>query len=314
MTEVPPVPSSRADAVEHADYLEFLALTEDDRSASIHDLGRDITQSGGLGELPENEDGADPEEYPSDRGGERVQELTRVATDEIERRFEVCGSYYPFDLDSHGVLEAREGADMSVYTFLLLLTVRSYRDIERHERKLFEKLSTEVAAAYLGGDRFVVSECFGSPRDPSAGFEEALKNLCHKMGEGTVKAGLESIGEQQDGGVDVVAMRRFPDRRIGQLAMFGQCATGQDWQDKLSDLQPKVFMNLWMSEQLAVDPIRALFVPVAIENKAWRKVAMTAGVPFDRTRITHHASSLPSALLKEIEGLNAQALTTLRHA
>ena len=240
MTAIPRVPSSRADAVEHADYLELLALMEDDRSASISDLGRDVAQSGGLGELPEDEDDADPEDYPSDRGGERVQELTRIAADEIERRINVCGRDYPFDLDEYGVLEAKEDADPSVYIFLLLLTVRSAQDIERRERKLFERLSTEVAAAYLGGDACVVRECFGSPRDASSGFEQALHDLCQRVGEGTVNSGLKSIIHQQDGGVDLVVMKRFCDDRIGQLAMFGQCATGRGWRDKLSDLQPRV--------------------------------------------------------------------------
>lgn len=312
MIVLPSVPSSRADPVEHADYLELLALLEEDRSASIHDLGRDVAQPGGLGELPQHDDG-ESEEYPSDRGGERVQELTRVATEEIERRIDVCGGHYPFDLDKHGVLEAKEDVELSVYIFLLLLTVRSATNIDSRERRLFEELSTEVAVAYLGGGERVVKQNFGFPRKSATGFLEALRCLCERIGEGAVQSGAPRIADQKDGGVDLVAVKRFPDCRIGQLVMFGQCATGQDWRDKLSDLQPRVFMNLWMREQLAVEPIKAFFVPVAVEDNYWRDVAMKAGIPFDRTRIVYHSARLPVSLLQEIQDRNTRSLASLRN-
>lgn len=313
MIEAPRVPSPLADAVKHADYLELLALVEKDRSASIHDLGRVLAQPGGLGELPPDEDDEDPEDYPSDQGGERVQELTRIAATEVERRIGVCGPRYPFDLDERGVLAAKEDADLSVYVFLLLLTPPTAQTMGCRERKLFERVSTEIAAAYLGGEEYVVRECFGFPRDDSSGFEKALKGLCEKIGEGVVQSGIQSLGDQKDGGVDLVAVKRFPDSRVGQLAIFGQCATGQDWRDKLPDLQPKDFMKLWMSDQLAVDPIKAFFVPVAIEEGSWRKVAMKGGVPFDRIRIVHHAATLPADLLQELREYNVQSLTALRY-
>lgn len=43
---------------QHADYLELLALMMDDRSASMSDVGRDLAQDGGLGELPGEADSA----------------------------------------------------------------------------------------------------------------------------------------------------------------------------------------------------------------------------------------------------------------
>lgn len=303
-------PSARADVVDHADYLELLALMMDDRSASISDLGRDLAQDGGLGELPEDE--VSQEMYPSDRGGERVQELVQLATMEVERRISNCGRNYPFELDERGVLQALRRADSSVYVFMLLLTNCASLNVLPAERKLFEQISTEVAATFLGGGRDVLRVCFGFPRGDGSGFVQALRGLCEKVGEGSVNPVAEGISTQNDGGVDLIAVKRFPDRKMGQLTMFAQCGTGRHWMDKLSDLQPKTFMKLWMAEHLAVDPIKALFVPVAIEENRWRKVAMAAGIPFDRTRIAYHAAELPSSLLEELRDCNVRSLEEMR--
>lgn len=268
-----------------------------------------------MGELPEDEESPEDsqETYPSDRGGERLQELVQVATMEVERRISNCGRTYPFELDGRGVLQARRRADSSVYVFMLLLTVRSSQAIPLGERKLFEQISAEVAATYLGGGENVLRVCFGFPRGDGSGFADSLRGLCDKVGEGSVNLEAEGISTQNDGGVDLVAVKRFPDRRMGQLTMFAQCATGRHWMDKLSDLQPKTFMKLWMAEQLAVDPIKALFVPVAIEENRWRKVAMAAGIPFDRTRIAYHSAELPSPLLEELQDCNVRSLEAMRH-
>ena len=231
---------------------------------------------------------------------------------EVERRIRSCGRNYPFELDERGVLQARQLADSSVYVFLLLLTIRSFQTVPQGERKLFEQISTEVAATYLGGGTNVLRVCFGFPREDGSGFVQSLHSLCEEMGEGSVNPDARGISTQNDGGVDLVAVKRFPDRKMGQLTMFAQCATGRHWMDKLSDLQPRTFMKLWMAEQLAVDPIKAFFVPVTIEENRWRRVAMAAGIPFDRTRIAYHAAGLPSALIEELRDRNVRFLEAMR--
>ena len=312
MIDILSAPSFTADVGEHTDYWELLALLMNDRSASIYDLGRDLSQDGSLEELPGDEPSGSVA-YPSGRGEERVQEITRVVTMEVERRARTCGSHYPFRLDRQGVLEALQVADSSVYVFLLLLTVRSFEPLSPDERKLFELVSSEVAAQYLGGGVDVVQECFGFPREDKSGFVEALQGLCKRMGEGSVNLAAESINTQKDGGVDVVALKRFPDHRMGQLTVFAQCATGRRWMDKLSDLQPETFMKLWMAEPLAVAPVKAFFIPSAIEESKWRKVAIEAGIPFDRTRITYHSSGLPASLREDLRDCNVRSLEGLRH-
>ena len=44
--------------------------------------------------------------------------------------------------------------------------------------------------------------------------------------------------------------------------VFGQCATGRNWRDKLTDdLQPGDFCKRWFREQPAFTPSSAFFVP-----------------------------------------------------
>lgn len=299
-------PSATADAVELADYLELMVLQAVDRNASVHDLLQDMNIAATAELLdvdPSADEGlTDPDdaELLVDPGGDVLESLGASALAEIESREIACGGAYPFSVDSHGLIELQDSALSSPYTFMLLLTrfggkpkSGTHRVSPLDGTHLFEELCGVAAAEYFGwDDEHVLVYPFGFPRKhvPS-GFRDAIDDMCGELHEGLGhKETTPNVSDQQDGGLDLVVARRFPDRRPGQLVGFGQCATGNNWRDKLSELQPKAFCDLWLREPLAVPPIRLFFVPHTIEDRIWVHTAQYAGVVFDRCRISFQST------------------------
>jgi hypothetical protein len=173
--------------------------------------------------------------------------------------------------------------------------------------RIFEEVAELAAKEYVSGE----SLKFGFPRRVMpAGFVEALSVICTKLGEGiSAKRRPDSVAEK-DAHLDIVAWRPFPDRRQAQLILFGQCAAGGNWDEKLSEMQPDVFTDLYWTEAPAVKPIKAFFTPFRLSLLTWYKNAKSAGVVFDRCRIAYWAfgRERPIGLAK----WNSFALRTLR--
>jgi hypothetical protein len=238
-----------------------------------------------------------------------------AAFSEIEGRVAACGEgNYPFEVLKHSI-RRREGFERSPYTFQLLL---SHVGLV-HEtglpspEKVFEEMSAQAAKTYFGSDGLSLALAFGFPRRYEArSFRAALDHLCGQLGEGGGGAdpgsgpeGLakrKRLAEQKDGKLDIVAWRPFPDGRAGKLIGFGQCATGStDWRNKLAELQPDVFAQRWLRENLPVKPVRMFFVPRRVEEHEWKDVAVQAGLLFDRCRIAHNSFGLDDEVASECE-------------
>ena len=109
--------------------------------------------------------------------------------------------------------------------------------------------------------------------------------LCRKhIGEGEGFRDKSSLASK-DGGVDVVAWHDFPDGLPGKLLLFGACASGKDWEDKIDELQPGPFCGEWMLDQPVSPLIKAFFTPHRIEQAYWSKHSRRGGILFDRCRI-----------------------------
>ncbi|MFO0738190.1 MAG: hypothetical protein U0270_20020 [Labilithrix sp.] len=303
MTAALSSPPASAPKEELADWLELRALMDSDRSSSLQDLVREIRRNGSIDAL----------ENSPDWGSSDSERVAQDAFGEVESRMHACGkSKYPFAVSNHSIV-LRENYERSPYIFQLLLTkfgLVSASGLPSPE-KTFEEIAAVAAQRYFGPDGEVAGFAFGFPRRYDAkNFAQALDHLCGKLGEGggakiptADAAGIakaKKIAEQKDGKVDIVAWRPFPDRRVGKLIGFGQCACGAtDWRNKLSELQPGNFEKLWLREGFSFIPLRMFFVPRRVEEHDWKDIAIQAGILFDRCRITHHCGSLKDDLASE---------------
>lgn len=283
------------EALQLADWLELVALLSSDRNASIGDLGRALAVSNAL----EAEAGdADNRLFIEARGLEVWRE--------IEARAAAAGPAYPYRLSQRGLLEANIARDaFSAYRFCLSLSYfgdPGLVGVNIRPRRLFEDLATLAAGNHLGGEA-----CrFGSPRaDLPAPFREALREVCSRLGEGAVlPRATRSI---KDDGLDVVAWKHFPDRLPGKLIIFGQCASGNDWNEKLADLEPLAFCHSWLSHQLPSRVLKAFFTPHRVDRLDWDDVNRRAGLFFDRCRLAYwvHNGAMPANTQPYIEWCEA---------
>ncbi len=301
MFKWPGIPSPRASAHELADFAELQAWQRS--SISVTDL------YGLLGRIDENDysNGVTEEE-------DLPKEIAAVFH-EMERRSASCGNGYPFTMDERGyVLRARRDVGYIkyiTYKYLLLATRLNMRDNRVHGgvdgALVFEELSAEVGRNYLG--QRAKSFVFGTAGS-IGNFADRVNRLCQQLGEGGEFVGRNTVPPtDRDGKLDVVAWKPFSDRRVGKLTLFGQCKTGTDYRDTLTQLQPDAFGRKWFRDQPAVTPVRAFFVTEALLRDRWHNLAVDSGLLFDRCRIIDFCGEISSNIMDKVETWTAAAAT-----
>lgn len=133
----------------------------------------------------------------------------------------------------------------------------------------------------------------------------ALRDAFQRFGAGQVRAEVpEGLPRDlKDGGIDVIAWRDHPDEMPGKVYMLGQCASGQNWQQK-SIKEYIEQLHSWFTDRPAVHSIPAMFIPFtfhrdmgevrtgtfsqAVRNAFWFQESRF-GIIFDRLRIAHFA-------------------------
>ena len=289
MFKWPGVPTPRAPEVELADFAELVCWQQGTTSLV------QLAQS--LGRLAENDYvGGVPEE-------EEIPKDIESAFQEIERRIGDCDGGYPFDIDEYGnslhVIQDTGNSKHIIYKYLLLATRLNMNDSRMHANidgtDLLECLAAEAARHYLGTR--AESMVFGTAEEAD-GFSDKVDELCKRLGEG---GGFRNQGggplHQKDDKLDVVAWKSFADRRDGKLIVFGQCKTGTNWKDHVTQLQPDKFCSKWFETQPAVNPVRTFFVSEALSGVGWRNSTVDAGLLFDRCRIVDFSDEVSEQVL-----------------
>jgi hypothetical protein len=157
--------------------------------------------------------------------------------------------------------------------------------------------------SFLGGEQSLANaEVFGFPRRISHdGFATALNRLCQRLAEGEGCRNRPTTQDQKDAKLDIVGWKSFRDKRKGRLIIFGQCATGENWYEKRTELIPTSdWCSYWMKDRPAVYPVRAFFVPHRITDRDWFETGVHGGLLFDRCRIASYTSALPKTNQDEI--------------
>ena len=259
-----PLPSDVADPIILADWLELLALTTDDGNASHGDLQRALNRLD-------------------------VDGLDTICTEcmrELHRRVDATREKYPFTFSGTLLKAKGDWRSFTPYVFCLLL---SYCDDKTKKVKglqhevMFEQLSCLAARNYIGGE---VSR-FGFPRkELPVSFLEALTVVCGTVKEWTPVAGKTL--RRKDGGLDLIAWKHFPDEQTGKLILFGHCASGADWDGKITELQPNDFCSLWLGGDRS-PIVKTFFIPHRLSPDVFADRAVSAKLFFDRCRIAYWA-------------------------
>jgi hypothetical protein len=312
MTDALALPASSAPREHLADWLELRTLVVAERSTSFRDVVGQYKIGGVIDSKKEYEEGADVE-FDEDEACEALAESVFAEIAEREKACGGPGASYPYEV-SGDLVNGASSIEASIYTFLALLSKYGKDAGPTHGEgaKLFEEVSAKAAEVYLGGYHADVhSRVFGFPRRLlPAGFKSALDQLCEDLGEGVChRSDRPLLEDQKDAKLDIVAWREFADRRPGKLIAFGQCATGQDWKDKIAELpNTDKWCSWWMADVPVVWPIRLFFVPHRIEYEAWPWTNIVGGILFDRCRIAHLTADIDPDIVRRCAEWSANVL------
>lgn len=283
------------------------SIQEFTRNLRIGNAGETVADSSSFDEIGDFDD-------PS----EGIAQSAFDEIDERRRNFGDCADQYPFD-STESTLTLRPGAVGSLYAFLALLSWCGKNEGPKGSdgEKIFEEICGKAAEAYLGGRDSARSKSvvFGFPRrELPGGFSAAIDDLCQRLGEGDgPRKGRELIAQQKVGKIDIVSWVEFNDCRQGKIITFGQCATGRNWREKITELPaPGDWCTHWMNDSPLVSPLRSFFVPHRIERDNWSISGRLGGILYDRCRIASLATHVDGDLRREWTAWSAHVLKSLK--
>lgn len=208
---------------------------------------------------------------------------------EIEVRNTIAGEEYPFLVYPNSLSKKRTWRQVFNYSFMLLLSGHSFIEEIRIRRwkvpsKLFERLTETALGNYVGKAIGI-----GSPRtDPVPGnFKRCLEYVCGNIKE-PLRLDPPTTPDVKDDKVDIVAWKPLDDR-IGKIVLLANCASGEDWQGKTTEISE----GLWSAYiDSPFRPIRAFAFPyVGLDSMAWRRTSLEGGLILDRLRLLKLAPS-----------------------
>lgn len=273
------MPSDMAAQDEMADYLEVKCILSTDGGFSIVEAAEDNG-------FVEDEDPAMSPEI--DEYGVYAEALSQID----ERNRTLTARRYPFIGERNSISISEECSDYfrTIYTFLLFATrwkMGADRIVQGKDgTALFERLCNRVLINYFGSH--AKGMIFGTGAESGdKGFESKVRAMLDRFTEKGYQFRRPDgdRNNQKDGNVDLVAFVPFNDNRKGHFVAFGQCKTGTHWRDKLGQLNPKTFCDLYLQPTLAFTPICVYMVSEACYDD-WEQLSRKAqGILFDRTRI-----------------------------
>jgi hypothetical protein len=141
----------------------------------------------------------------------------------------------------------------------------------------------------LGGEAIVFGTSCRTGAGSNRRFESNVNALAKQLAEGECFRKQPTLSAK-DSKLDLVAWKRFQDNRASQIVLFGQCAAGANWTDKLTELDPEQFWDQWMNQGKISTPLRSVFMPHRIfDHHEWEKHARSARLLFDRCRVVAFA-------------------------
>lgn len=213
------------------------------------------------------------------------------ARDEIQRRKEVLGDYYPFELNGNSLSYTSKNIGFYEYCLAISLSPSLIKKPFTVLPRSFERIVSALIRSHLGQHWAVYHT--GAPRDPVAG--KSFYACMTKLSEVT-SGGREwrwdpahthpeqpSIGG--DGGVDFVVWRPSPDNRLGQPYVVGQCACGNDWPKKFGDISEKA-LEKWFRPLSDVPIMKAFTTPFWLSEGNLTAATIDGGWTLDRPRLT----------------------------
>jgi hypothetical protein len=199
----------------------------------------------------------------------KEQVVVTPALSVMTHRQVVLGELYPFEVVPGIAVVTRHTPLRHCYVALLQITPDSIaRQTVRAEPSdiakmgiLLEELAEVALSNFWGPGGEALAFGYPSRRGRPASFDQALVWLASQM---KIKIGQGYRDpRRQDGGVDIVAWRRFLDNRQGFPIALAQCTIQRETFTKTTDIDLRLWSS-WLA--LDADPLSLLIVPGTIRE------------------------------------------------
>ena len=260
-----------------ADWMELAAMTSSRQTSSPADLVRSLSAL----QEPEHElvnlTIIDTKETNEETNEELEEEILQSKSElwvsdireELGTRLATLGEAYPFKIVASGSAwcliheDQPERHDHLFYSCCLIITARRYGlitcivpDMDR----ILQIIAYLVSARIVNGTAY----WFGYPRPDDTGkMIDAVKELLRRMGFGqlAITPPIWSVGSENDDGVDVVAWKTFGDGLPARLVVYGQVASGKNWEGKSVTHHTDSTFRHWVGDYGQRYYFPAMFIP-----------------------------------------------------
>lgn len=187
--------------------------------------------------------------------------------------------------------------------FVLLSILQLYPDwSEKHQNflvqgELFEKVAEEICPSLLPGWTTVRT---GWSPDNAVNIKMIVSDLCEKLNTfGSSRLEDWTSDAANDGGLDIVCYREFPDTREATPTYFLQCASGTNWRNKIYTPSATSWMKYL---DAAVQPSTGIVAPFVISTEEIRHAGLGGQIiVFDRIRLLHAAYESQISLSEQVK-------------
>lgn len=231
---------------------------------------------------------ADPDDFGMERFNAMdlaIEGAAGTTFEEISWRQELLGTLYPFRVNGNTI--EYTGSSNGIYELALSISLNPISKAA----SLFEEIASVAAQAILG--KGTISWHTGWPR--SGGKPVRIKELYSLINNETSefnwspKQGLPtdpSHTDEKDCGIDIIAQKKLDPYRPANIFLFGQCACGDNWVEKLHECDPKYRLEQYFETTTLVPPVKAIFVPFCL-SQYWINIASKRGdiLAVDRLRL-----------------------------
>ena len=221
---------------------------------------------------------------------EFARNIVNDAWNEMERRLHWVGQDTPFLFRHSRVKRTSSWQDTPAHSFCVLVSLsQCYRgwwagvsgSDYNEQGELFELLTQESLEKQFS-DWEVQST--GWSRTQPTRLYEVVDRVANCLGEAT-RNDIDSwiSSGDKEAGLDLLCYRPFPDNRAGFPVYLMQCASGQNWMEKL--YEPDI--NVWQKLiEFVVRPQKAFAIPFALSENDFRKQCVVIqGLFLDRYRL-----------------------------
>ncbi|HEY7419990.1 MAG TPA: hypothetical protein VH593_32730, partial [Ktedonobacteraceae bacterium] len=187
--------------------------------------------------------------------------------EELATRSAGLAEAYPFGIIDTGstwrlVYQGQQDRHDHLFYSCCLLITAGRHGLIRHQVPEMDKILQVIAYLVAGQIVDGAAYWFGYPRPDHTAMKDAVKELLRRIGfdSPTLVTPLWSIGRENDSGIDVVAWRNFSDCLPSRVVVYGQVASGKNWEDKPVDRYVPVF-QAWLGDYGQQYYLPAIFIP-----------------------------------------------------